>query len=439
MKCPIYDTKTSKHLYAQAGNCLVDGVASAMHKSDWEDYPIYFERGEGAHLYDADENEYIDYLGGYGPTILGFTPASVMQAVVDQISRGTQYAAPFQMLNRVSQRLVDAIPCAEIVSYTMTGTEAVMLALRLARAHTGKDKIVRFEGHYHGWSDEALISNAPNSLKMMGPRRKPWKTLGSAGQRQSAVSDIIVLPWNDLDLVEQVVRRQGHEIAAIIAEPAMLNCEVVLPQPGYLEGLREITQKNEIDLIFDEVITGFRLAIGGAQEYYGVTPDLSTFAKAAAGGYPIAGVAGQKAIMASDVHPLGTFNGNPLSIAACQATLEALEQPGLYERMGHIAHRLAEGITDIGRRTGLVLYSAGLVSVWWLQFGIGEPPRDYRDTFRIDKLTYQKFYTLCMQRGLRLHPIRGRFYVSAAHTEEDVDRTLEIVEEALTIIAHERR
>ena len=433
----VYDTKTSRQLYAQTSQYLVDGVASALHKSESQEYPVYFERGEGSHLFDADENEYIDYLGGYGPAILGFTPPEVMQAAIAQVSMGTQLAAPFRLLNEVSRKLVEAIPCADRVAYTMTGTEAVMLALRLVRAHTAKDKILRFEGHYHGWSDEALISNAPNSLKMMGPRNRPWKIPGSAGQRQTATADIIVLPWNDLDLLEKVIRRQGHEIAAVITEPAMFNCEVIPPKPGFLEGLREITEKNEIDLIFDEVITGFRLALGGAQEYYGITPDLSTFAKAAAAGYPIAGVAGKREIMEADVHPMGTFNGNPLSIAACKATLTALDQPGIYDHMSHITHLLATGVTEIGKRKGIVMYCDHIQSVWWLQFGVGQALTDYRDTFRVDKARYQRFYGLCLQRGLRMHPVRGRFYVSAAHSEKDVEKTLQVIEDVFTVLASE--
>jgi len=235
--------------------------------------------------------------------------------------------------------------------------------------------------------------------------------------------------------VEQIVRRHGHEIAAIITEPVMINCEVVLPKPGFLEGLRKITEKNEIDLVFDEVITGFRLALGGAQEFYGVVPDLSTFAKAVAGGYPLAGVAGKRAVMDSGVHPLGTFNGNPIAIAACKATLEALEKPGIYEHMDSITDRITRGITEISNRLGIILYCSHIASVWWLQFGIQNPLVDYRDTFNVDKDQYQCFRILCQERGLRLHPWRGRFYTSAAHSDEDVDKTLEIAEEALTIMS----
>ena len=335
----------------------------------------------------------------------------------------------------MSNKLTQIIPCAELVSYTCTGTESNMLNFRLARAFTGKDKILKFEGHYHGWSDEEWISHNPPLVKMLGPRNNPWKVLSSPGQRLAALDDVLVLPWNDLDLVRQVVKRHGHEIAAIITEPVMFNAEPVMPKPGYLEGLRAITQESEIVLIFDEVITGFRLALGGAQQFYGVTPDLCTFAKAVAGGYPLAGVAGKREILESGVQPAGTFNANPIVVAAALATIAELEKPGVYDRMARITRRLAEGVTEIASRKGIVLYSASIASVWQLEFGITAPMTDYRDTLKVDKSRYQQFRTLCLDRGIRFHPSRGRFYVSAAHTDEDVDRTLVVVEEVLAEIA----
>lgn len=425
-------TNKSKLLFEEGRHKLVGGVASSLHKAEWEDYPIYIERANGSRIYDVDGNEYIDYMGGYGPMILGYCPEAVDRAVIDQISRGTQFAAPFEKLNELSSKLTQILPCAEMVSYACTGTEANMLNFRLARAFTGKAKILKFEGHYHGWSDEEWISHNPASVKMLGPRNHPWKALSSAGQRLSALDDILVLPWNDLDLVRQVVKRHGDEIAAIITEPVMFNAEPVLPDSGYLEGLRAITEANDIVLIFDEVITGFRLALGGAQQYYGVTPDLCTFAKAVAGGYPLAGVAGRRAILESGVQPAGTFNANPIVVAAALATIAELEQPGIYERMERLTRRLAEGATEIAERKGIMLYSASIASVWQLEFGITEPMRDYRDTFRVDKGQYQQFRTLCLNRGIRLHPSRGRFYLSAAHTDEDVERTLEVAEGVLT-------
>ena len=428
-------TERSKRLFEEGRHKLVGGVASALHKAEWEEYPIFIERARGSRIYDVDGNEYIDYMGGYGPMILGYCPKSVDEAVIEQIGRGTQFAAPFEQLNQLSSKLTQIIPCAELVSYACTGTEANMLNFRLARAFTGKDKIIKFEGHYHGWSDEEWISHNPFSIKMLGPRNKPWKVLSSAGQRMAALDDVLVLPWNDLDLVRQTVKRHGNQIAAIITEPVMYNAEPVMPKPGYLEGLRAITQENEIVLIFDEVITGFRLALGGAQQLYGVTPDLCTFAKAVAGGYPLAGVAGKREILESGVQPAGTFNANPIVVAAALATIAELEKPGIYDRMARITRRLADGVTEMASRKGIVLYSASLASVWQLEFGITASLTDYRDTLKVDKSRYQQFRTLCLDRGIRFHPSRGRFYVSAAHTDEDVDRTLEVVAEVLAEIA----
>ena len=276
----------SIELYRQAKQYFVGGVASSLHKAKSDEHPIYIEKGRGSKVWDVDGNEYIDYVGGFGPLILGYRPETVDQAVIEQIHRGTVFAAPNELLNMVSAKLIKAVPCAQIVAYQSTGTEANMLAFRIARAYTGKNKIVRFEGHYHGWSDEQLISNAPDSLSSMGPRNKPWRVMGSPGQLIAASEDVIVLPWNDPDLLETVLRRQGREIAAVVTEPLMCNCEVVYPKPGFLEALRGLTRKHEVLLIFDEVITGFRLALGGAQEYFDVTPDLGVFGKAMAAGYP---------------------------------------------------------------------------------------------------------------------------------------------------------
>ncbi len=263
----LLKTDKSKELFERAKESIVGGVASSLHKSEYEQYPIYIERGKGSKLYDVDGNEYIDYMAGFGPMILGYCPAAIGEAVIEQIAKGSQFAAPTESLNDVSKKLTEIIPCADLVSYQGTGTEANMVIFRMVRAYTGKDKIIKFEGHYHGWSDEEMISFAPDSIKMMGPRIKPWKTLGSAGQRVKAAEDILVLPWNDLALVKKTLKRQKHEIAAIITEPIMCNCEVVYPKPGYLEGLREVTAENDVLLIFDEIITGFRLSLGGAQEY----------------------------------------------------------------------------------------------------------------------------------------------------------------------------
>jgi glutamate-1-semialdehyde 2,1-aminomutase len=424
-------TDRSKELFEQAKKMFVGGVASALHKSEHEAYPIYIDRGEGSRVYDVDGNEYIDYMGGYGPIILGYGSPTIEEAIIHQLRKGTLFAGPTESLNRVSEKITTIVPCADLITYQNTGTEAVMLALRIARAFTGKDKIVKFEGHYHGWSDEEMISIETSSLKMMGPRNRPWKTFGSAGQTEKAAQDIIVLPWNDLDLVDKVLKRNGHEIAAVITEPVMCNCEVVFPEANFLKGLREITTRNEVLLIFDEVITGFRLALGGAQEYYGVTPDLCTLGKAVAGGFPLSIVAGKKEIMESGVHIRGTFNANPLSVAACMATIKELERPGIYDQLNRLTNKITAGILDIAKKQNKIVYCDHIGSIWQISFGIHERMKDYRDNFKVDKMKYQRFRKGCFERGIRLHPSRGRQYISVAHTEDDIDRTLLVIGDVL--------
>lgn len=428
------NTAKSKKCFERAKKSIPGGIASYLHKGEYEEYPIYIERGKGSKIYDVDGNEYIDYMGAYGPMILGYCPEVIGEAVIEQIGKGALFAAPTESLNELSEKLIEIIPCADLVIYQNSGTEANMVAFRFARAHTGKNKIIKFEGHYHGWSDEEMISIGSASLAQLGPRNRPWKVRGSAGQPENSTQDIIVLPWNDLEIVTKTIERQGHEIAAIITEPIMCNCEPVFPKPGYLEGLREITAEKDVVLIFDEIITGFRLSLGGAQQYYKVTPDLCTFGKAAAGGFQIAGVAGKKEIMEIGVHPVGTFNASPIAVAACSATIGELEKPGIYDHMARLTRRLVEGITEIARKKDISLYCGGAESIWQLAFGIKERLNDYRDSFKIDKVAYQKFRMEGLKRGIRFHPTRGRFYTSAAHTDEDVDKTLSVAEELLSKI-----
>lgn len=429
-----YTTDTSRSLFQVATKYLVGGVASSIHKAADEEYPIYAVKGKGSRFTDVDGNEYIDYMGSFGPSILGFSPDAVNRAVIAQIEQGTHFALPTESLNQLSQALVRILPCAERVGYQSTGTEADMVALRLARAHTGKSKIIRFEGHYHGWCDELNVSAHPVAPASMGPRNRPWKTVESPGQLESASDNIIVLPWNDLEILETTLKRQGHEIAGLIMEPIMYNAEPILPRPGYLEGVRRLTKEYGVVFIFDEVITAFRLALGGAQEYFGITPDLVVFAKAVAAGYPISGVAGSREIMESGVHPAGTFNANPLCVAAALATIAELEKPGVYEHMQKITTMIKDGVNALKEKYGVKLWCDNQVSIWQLQFGIDTPMKDVRDNFQVDKRTYGRFYKECLKRGIRLHSSRGRFYISATHSEADVAKTLQVFDEVFALL-----
>jgi glutamate-1-semialdehyde 2,1-aminomutase len=409
----------------------VGGVASNLHIGPDEDFAQYIERGSGCRVWDVDGNEYIDFVGGFGPLILGYCPPAVDAAVKEQMSRGTQFAAPHPLLNVVSRELTELIPCADAVAYQNTGTEANMLAYRLVRGYTGKNKILKFEGHFHGWADEQVVSHAPGSLEMMGPRAAPRPTLGSVGQHPGSGDDLVIVPWNDLELLDTKLTQHRHELAAVFTEPIMFNAEIVFPEPGFLEGLRDLTTRHDVPLVFDEVITGFRLALGGAQEYYGVIPDLCVVSKAMAGGYPIACVAGRRDIMETDVFHQGTFNANPISVAACHATLGELKRPGVYEGMDALTARLIDGIGAAAKRHGIRLHCDGIRSVWQLAFGIDGRMKDYRDTFRVDKPAYRRFRQACLAKGIRLHPSRGRLYNSLAHSMDDVETAIDIIDGVL--------
>ena len=255
------------------------------------------------------------------------------------------------------------------------------------------------------------------------------------GQRAAASENVIVLPWNDLELVKETIRREGNNIAAVITEPFICNSELTLPKPGFLEGLREVTQQNNILLIFDEVITGFRIARGGAQEYFGVTPDLATFAKAIAGGFPMSCIAGKAEIMDANLNASGTFNANPISVAASLNTLDQLGRPGVYENLERITKMIVDGTYEIAHKYDLNIYCKNVGSIWLLQFGSGKPLSDLRDSYTmVDKAMYQTVYKESLARGVRLHPLRGRSYVSTAHNEEDVKYTLDVFDEVFALL-----
>jgi glutamate-1-semialdehyde 2,1-aminomutase len=408
----------------------VDGVSSSFHKAPIEEYPICIESGKGSKVYDIDGNEYIDYVAGFGPMILGYSPDAVNQAVITQVGKGSQFSAPTYNLCKLAKKLTEIIPSAELVSFQSTGTEANMHAFRVARAYTGKDKIVKFEGQYHGWSDEQKITIGASSVAQLGPRNRPWKLLGSAGQKESSGDDLIIMPWNDIDLLKELFERQGHEIAAVITEPYMCDEGPILPKEGYLQELRELTAKHNILLIFDEVITGFRLALGGAQEYFGVTPDLSVFGKAVTAGYSLSAICGKKEIMDFGVHPSGTFNANPIAVAAALATIEELEKDGVYERFEVLGNMLVEGIRALGKKHGVKLYAAANRSICQLQMGMERPAESFRDYLQnVDSEKYNRIFLKATKYGVRLTYSRGRIYLSTAHTEEDIEKTLAVFDQ----------
>lgn len=435
-----YKTTQSKALYEKNKKYLTDGVGSYFHKAQYQDYPIAASHARGSKLYDVDGNEYVDYVAGFGPMLLGHCPRAVTDAVKVQLEKGTHFSAPTKELGELAKRLTEIIPSAQQVCFQNSGTEVVMYALRLARAYTGKYKVVKFEGQYHGWSDEEKITISADSVAELGDRNCPNKIIHTKGQRLSSADDLIVLPWNDLDLLESVFQEKKDEIAAVIMEPVMCDSGPILPLPGYLEGVRKLTKEYGILLIFDEVITGFRVALGGAQEYYHVTPDISTFAKAIASGYPFGAVVGRKDIMECGIHAAGTFNGNPIGTAAALATIDELSKPGVYAHLESMGALLEKGFKNLADKYSIKIYARHLGGIFILYFGFDKEVADYREWLEVaDVAFYQEFVKRMEGYGIRLTDLRGREYISVAHTESDIERTLKIADIVLEEMVQNER
>ncbi len=327
----------SAELYEQACGPIPAGVNSTARApwSGWDPYPLFVDRGDGAYLYDVDGNAYIDYLLGLGPMILGHRPPKVTAAVVEQIqNRGTVFALPTAQEAQLAQKIIAAVPSVEQVRLCNTGTEAVIYGIRLARAFTAREKVIRFEGMYHGFSDNVYWSKHPH-LDEAGPDQRPIAVPQGPGMPKASGDQLIVLPWNDVDALRAAVAREGDAIAAILTEPVMCNTGCILPEPGYLQAMREIADSRGIVLIYDEVITGFRLGYGGAQGMYGIKPDISVFAKGLGGGFPVAALGGRRDIMKlvadGTVSMAGTYSANGIAVAAANAALDELGEPGKYQ------------------------------------------------------------------------------------------------------------
>ena len=427
-----YNISGSKQLHEELIKYLPGGVGSSFHKPKYRDYPVAIEYGKGSKLYDVDGNEYIDYVLGFGPMLLGYAPAQINEAVATQLMEGSHFSAPTAKLLELTKLLTEIIPSAEMVTFQNSGTEVVMHALRLARAYTGKRKVIKFEGQYHGWSDEEKVSISAKNVEELGDRAHPNKILPTKGMKENSADYLIIAPWNDLDYLEQIMKEQGDDIAALITEPIMCDSGPILPKEGFLEGLRELTLKYNIVLIFDEVITGFRASLGGAQEYYHVTPDISTFAKAVTAGFPFGVVAGKKEIMSCGVSSSGTFNANPIGVSAALATIKTLQEPGTYEKMQLLGEKLCAGFQDLSLKYDVPIYTRCIGALFILYFGFSEDVADYREWLtKADVEFYEKFVAMCESYGVRFTDERGREYLSTAHTMDDIEKTLEVADVVL--------
>ena len=427
-----YNTEKSRLLYEESQNYLLNGVASYFHKADYEDYPICFTHGKGSKLYDVDGNEYLDFVAGLGPMLLGYAPLAVNLAIRKQILAGTHFSATTPQLVALSKKLCQIIPCAERVAFAGSGTEANMFALRLARAYTGRNKIIKFEGTYHGWSDELKISVDAPCEAVLGERSNPAHYTTTKGQRIAASADIIVLPFNDVEQLEEAFTQHKGQVAGVIAEPYICDAGPIPPAEGFWQAAQELIHAEGALLIFDEVITGFRMALGGAQEYLGITPDIATYAKAATASLPLAFICGKREIMECGVPASGTFNGNPLGAAAALAAIAEYENEDFYPKLQAISKRFADGLTAIGKQNAIPLPTAAIGGMVCLGINMQGIPRDFRDWRNcFDAALYDRLCLGCRDYGLRLTDGRGRLCVSAKHTEADIDKALQIFEYVL--------
>jgi glutamate-1-semialdehyde 2,1-aminomutase len=385
---------------------------------------MYLERAEGPYFFDVDGHKLLDYTLAWGPLIVGSNHPHVNARVIEQLSRGYTFGAQHMGEIELAEMLTLLVPGVEQVILSNSGTEAVQAAIRLARAFTGRNKIIKFEGHYHGWLNNVLVSYRPK-------KDDPVATLPTCGgQPPSEYADVVVLPWNDLETLARAFDAERDQIAGVITEPLLANSGSCLPDPGYLEGLVKLCREHRAVSIFDEVITGFRLAMGGARTYFGVLPDLSVYGKAIAGGFTLSAVGGRRHIFAAleqgkTLHA-GTYNGHPVNLAAALATLEILSKPNVFETMDWHGKAIREAVESAGAEQGIPLVTTGAGSVFSIHFGLASPPRNYRDTLASDMAAYARFRAGMLERGVLLLP-DGRWYVGATHGDAELDLVREAI------------
>ena len=419
-----YDTNREAELLAKASQFL-PGSNMGNPIPDAE-RTLVLTKGKGSRVWDAAGNEYIDYLMGSGPLVLGHSHPSVVEAVVEAVEEGSTFFAVNERAILLAEEVVRAVPCADQVRFTTSGTDACFQAMRIARAYRKRDKILKFEGGFHGSSDYALMSlNHPASQLRDFPEPVP----NSAGIPAAVADTVLVAPYNDIETLAAIIEKNHDDLAAVIIEPQQ---RVIPPAPGFLQQLRDITAHYEIPLIFDEVVTGFRLAYGGSQEYYGVTPDLCTLGKIVGGGYPLAVVAGKEELMSafdpsaqetgSFVPQIGTLNGNPVAAAAGLATLAELRKDGVYDKLHSLGDQLKEGISQVFSEAEIPVAVVGEAPIFGFLF-TDQPVNDYRDTLKADAGKLAQFTRLLLDHGV-LKGWPEKIYMSLSH-EHEIDATLE--------------
>lgn len=427
------NTRRSDELFAHARELIPGGVNSPVRAfKAVGSQPRFIERGEGAYLYDVDGNRYIDYLLSWGPLIHGHAHPYVIDAIARTAARGTSYGAPTELEVRLAEMVIEALPAVEMVRFVNSGTEATMSALRLARAYTNRNKIIKFAGGYHGHADLLLVAAGSGALTLGIP--------DSPGVPQPTTADTLIAPYNSLSAVAALFHQFPDTIAAVIVEPVAGNMGCVPPEPGYLQGLRDLTAQFGALLIFDEVITGFRVAYGGAQGLYGIRPDLTCLGKIIGGGLPAAAYGGRCEIMnliapVGPVYQAGTLSGNPLAMAAGIAQLELLQQPGFYEQLEAHAAQLADGMGAAAQAAGVPITQTCVGSMFCLFF-TDQPVTDYisAKTANVDR--YARFFQAMLNQGIYLAPSQFEAgFLSRAHQQEELERTIQAAERAFASIA----
>lgn len=417
-----FNTTKSKEVFAAAQQLMPGGVSSPVRafKSVGGE-PIVFDRVKGAYIWDVDGNQYIDYVGTWGPAICGHAHPEVITALHEALEKGTSFGAPCVHENTLAEMVIDAVPSIEMVRFVNSGTEACMSVLRLMRAFTGRDKIIKFEGCYHGHADMFLVK-AGSGVATLGLPDSP-------GVPKSTTNNTLTAPYNDLEAVKALFAENPNEISGVILEPIVGNAGFIPPEAGFLEGLRVLTQENGALLVFDEVMTGFRIAYGGVQEKYGVTPDLTTLGKVIGGGLPVGAYGGRKDIMslvapAGPMYQAGTLSGNPLAMTAGIKTLELLQRPGTYEYLDRITKRLTQGLLQVAKDLGHEVYG-GQISGMFGMFFTGNTVHNYEDAKQSDTVKFGRFHRGMLEHGIYLAPSQFEAgFTSLAHTDEDIDRTI---------------
>lgn len=426
---PLKTTK-SEEIFAAAQKLMPGGVSSPVRAfKSVGGQPIVFDHVKGAYIWDVDGNQYIDYVGTWGPAICGHAHPEVLNALKEALDKGTSFGAPCYLENVLAEMVIDAVPSIEMVRFVNSGTEACMGVLRLMRAFTGRDKLIKFEGCYHGHADMFLVK-AGSGVATLGLPDSP-------GVPKSTTANTLTAPYNDLESVKKLFEENPGEIAGVILEPVVGNAGFIAPDAGFLEGLQILTQEHNALLVFDEVMTGFRIAYGGAQEKFGITPDLTTLGKIIGGGLPVGAYGGRKEIMqlvapAGPMYQAGTLSGNPLAMTAGIKTLELLQRPGNYEQLDRITKKLADGLLQVAKETGHAACGGQISGMFGFFFTEG-PVHNYEDAKQADTVKFGRFHRGMLEHGIYFAPSQFEAgFTSLAHTDEDIDRTLAAAREVMS-------